>query len=127
MNTQNNKPGSFLEEQGEDPTELCHFDIIYDEVDDSDDELSYSVEFDKAFLGHVFSCFEATGNPEALGLLENLGLARTEDRAAAFDALMDSDISGYAWDNEEAWRELAGFYIKAGSDAYVSENMMEIY
>lgn len=126
MTTITKKTGTMLDEQMDSPFELCHFECINKEIEDSEGSLTEEMGYSQAYLTHIFSCYQATENPEVLTLLENIGVAVTQDQLNANFDLDSKDATGYAL-SEEAWEELGGFYVKGGFDVYVSETMMEVY
>lgn len=117
----------FLEIQPEvEPIELCHFECIDEEVIEDADK-SYSVEYDKVYLGHIFRCFTLTGNENVLSLMANLGISVTKDEVAAFDEFSTIDAVGYSWCNLEAWEELGYIYLEAGYPVYLSDEYFDVY
>lgn len=118
----------FLQSQPQnlEPIELCHFECI-DESVHEDPDLSFGNEYDSCYLSHIFSCYEKTGDSAALDLMANLGLKVTSDMAKAFDEFSDIDVTGYAWNNLEAWEELGIIYLKAGFPVYLSEEYFDIF
>lgn len=122
--------GKFLEEQMEDPIELCHFERIDENVKNSqntDEELSCEFEYDKAYLMHIFCCKRRTGNPKVLPLMADLGISVTDDEEAALSALSNRNEASGAGMSPAHWIALGKFYAETGFDVYLSENMMEVY
>ncbi|GAB6071601.1 hypothetical protein JCM30760_26990 [Thiomicrorhabdus hydrogeniphila] len=95
-----------LDVQGEEPIIQCDFDCIDEEVQESEDTLSYEEEYLKCFHSHCDYAAEFLNAPEAM-------------------ALKDEYTS--VWGLEEPWRELAKIYAIYGYPAYASDTCLEVY
>lgn len=119
--------GRLLDEQLEDPVELCHFEVLESEAEEHCQELD--VEYSSAFVTHVFSCYEATGDKASLSLLTeyfDISVGEHISASEAHDEMLVSQKRVGPFDMQP-WEDLAEIYAANGFNVYLSEDMLEVY